>query len=591
MAELLLPFADEIGEGWFDPPPEGHVEPADDSTDDSDTGGDDPWPIEPYPYQRASVAKILEHWDGKVPSGILVLPTGCGKTIVFGMAAVLLQRLGLKVLVLAHRDTLIQQAAAKLDWLGGQVTVEKAQQRAIRSSFIGSGYPIVVGSVQTLQGKRLQSWPRGHFDVVIVDECHHRTAKSYHKILDHLAPRYELGVTATPTRADGNNLGRIYPIERLVYELKLTKAIDDGFLVPLDIRKIKTEIDLRFVKNTAGDLNQGDLEDAIRPHVEFLARAIKAEVGGMRGVVFTPDVATADAIASGLNSLEGITAESIAGADSDDAKAGIFARYASGQTQVLVNCALLTEGWDAPWTEFVAILRPTKSLGLLTQMVGRGTRLSPATGKTRCVVLDFSYVLGKHVLVTPLDLVSEGQIPEEIRQIAEVLIEEGRQTNPQQALKEAREEHERREKARAEARRRAAEEEERVQKERMRLQVRVRDGAVRYKKSSIDLGKAADALGMEIPDDPMSRLDPPTAKQVQTLINFGMDEPSASGVSWRQAKRLLDGLFKRASLGLATLKQLNYLLALGVPDGEARRLTIGQASERIDALKTRERSA
>lgn len=177
------------------------------------------------PYQEAARKSIHTEWENGRLRTLLVLPTGTGKTIVFASVAADQVRAGDRVLILAHRGELLEQAADKLQRSTGLVSaVEKAE-----STCLDSWYRVVVGSVQTLQRTaRLERFPRDYFGTIIIDEAHHSITDGYRRILDYFGSAKVLGVTATPDRGDMRNLGEVF--DSLAYEYKLTDAIKDGYL-------------------------------------------------------------------------------------------------------------------------------------------------------------------------------------------------------------------------------------------------------------------------------------------------------------------------------------------------------------------------
>lgn len=309
-------------------------------------------------YQQAAHDRIFEEFDRGIRSTLLVLPTGCGKTVVFGsVARRVIEERGGRVLILAHRGELLTQAADRLADMGLDAAIEKAERNA-RAALWGDP-ACVVASVQTMRGDRLRSWPRGHFDLLVVDEAHHAPADSYKSIYDHFSTALHLGVTATADRLDGENLGQVY--QTLAYEYSLREAIEREHLCRLRFVRCETTVDLSDIRTTGGDLNQGDIEEAIRPYIDELANATRQEIGDRRAIVFTPDVGSAEAFASALCSL-GLRAESIAGCSRD--REEILDGFRKGRFRILTNCALLTEGFDAPFVSAIVLARPTKSRGL-----------------------------------------------------------------------------------------------------------------------------------------------------------------------------------------------------------------------------------
>lgn len=179
--------------------------------------------MELRPYQKEAKEAIFEQWDSGVLKTLLVLPTGCGKTVVFAKVTEECVRKGDRVLILAHRGELLDQAADKLmKTTGLGCALEKAE-----SSCQGSWFRVVVGSVQTLmREKRLGSFPADYFNTIIIDEAHHCISDSYQRVLQHFPEAQVLGVTATPDRGDMRNLGVYF--ESLAYEYTLPKAIKEG---------------------------------------------------------------------------------------------------------------------------------------------------------------------------------------------------------------------------------------------------------------------------------------------------------------------------------------------------------------------------
>ncbi len=194
------------------------------------------------PYQQEAKDAIQNEWQKGINNTLLVLPTGCGKTIVFSKVIEECVRRGERVLVLAHRGELLDQAADKLEESTGlKCATEKAEQTSI-----GSWYRVVVGSVQSLMREsRLSQFSKNHFDTIIIDEAHHSVSDSYQRILQYFNGSKTLGVTATPDRSDLRNLGAYF--ESLAYEYTLPKAIKEGFLSPIKALTLPLKLDLSGV--------------------------------------------------------------------------------------------------------------------------------------------------------------------------------------------------------------------------------------------------------------------------------------------------------------------------------------------------------
>lgn len=504
-------------------------------------------------YQAEAVSSVFREFESGKKSTCVVIATGGGKTVVFGtIARGVIDEYGGRVLVLAHRDELIRQAADSLAAMGVESAIEKAGENAQCGIF--DDPMCVVASVQTLRGKRLRSWEPGYFKLIIRDECHHATSDSDRAIIDHFRPDWHLGVTATPDRLDGENLGQVY--QSVAFEYSMFQAIKEKYLSRLQVVRCETTVDLRDIRTTGGDLNQGDIEEAIRPHIEELALATRKEIGVRRTIVFTPDVGSGQAFASALESL-GISAAAISG-DSPN-RAEILAAFRHGKYRVLVNCQLLTEGFDAPFVSAIVLARPTKSRALFSQMVGRGTRLFP--GKENCLVVDFSWLTGKHQLVKPTDLFDTTQASPEVQAIANELVDKGEEPDLMLAIEKA----------------------EKTARERQLLRIKARERDVRYRRVSYDPMAVADVFGFNIrPESDSVLRTKATANQVRTLEKFGIT--GAAEMSKRRASMYIDKLIENARLGRATVKQKAHLIANGVPPEAARVMPIAEASQFLSAL-------
>lgn len=342
---------------------------------------------------------VLREWEGGHSRTLLVLPTGTGKTIVFSKIIEELVRRGERVLVMAHRGELLEQAADKLEHATGLgCAVEKAQE-----SCLGSFFRVTVGSVQTLmQPKRLALFSESYFDTIIVDEAHHCAADSYQRILDHFKDAKVLGVTATPDRADMKNLGTVF--DSLAFEYTLPKAIREGYLSKIKAQTIPLQLDLRSVGVQAGDFKTSELGSALDPYLEQIAEEMRTYCKGRKTVVFLPLVKTSQKFTDLLNE-RGIKAVEVNGSSED--RKEILQDFDAGKYDVLCNSMLLTEGWDCPSVDCIVILRPTKSRSLYCQMVGRGTRLS--LGKTHLLLLDFLWLINKHELCRPAHLITTSE--------------------------------------------------------------------------------------------------------------------------------------------------------------------------------------
>ena len=243
--------------------------------------------MELRPYQEQAKQAIQQQWSDGIQKTLLVLPTGTGKTIVFSKLSEDCVRDGERVLILAHRGELLDQAADKMDKATGlKCAVEKADD-----SSLNSWYRVVVGSVQSLmREKRLSQFRPDHFNTIIVDEAHHCLSDSYQRVLSYFGDAKVLGVTATPDRGDMRNLGQYF--ESLAFEYTLPKAIKDGYLSPIKAQTIPLKLDLTGVGQQAGDFKTADLGTALDPYLYQIADEMAKVCMDRKTVVFLPLIKT-----------------------------------------------------------------------------------------------------------------------------------------------------------------------------------------------------------------------------------------------------------------------------------------------------------
>lgn len=484
------------------------------------------------PYQQAARDSIHAQWEQGRLRTLLVLPTGTGKTIVFASVAADQVRAGDRVLILAHRGELLEQAADKLQRSTGLVSaVEKAE-----STCLNSWFRVVVGSVQTLQRPaRLERFPRDYFGTIIIDEAHHAITDGYRRILDYFEGAKVLGVTATPDRGDMRNLGEVF--DSLAYEYKLTDAIKEGYLCKIMAQTIPLQLDISEVGFTSGDYSLGQLGTALDPYLEQIAAEMVQRCRGRKTVVFLPLIKTSQKFRDLLNA-KGFQAAEVNGQSAN--RKEVLADFDAGKYNVLCNSMLLTEGWDCPSVDCVVVLRPTKVRSLYSQMVGRGTRL--AEGKTDLLLLDFLWMTDKHELCRPADLVCEDRAV--ARQMTENLAETGAAQDIQEAAAQACEDV-------------VAQREEALAKqlaEQRRKKAKLVD-PLQYEMSiqAEDLSGYVPTFGWEA--------GPPTEQQTTALEKLGIlpDAVESAG----KASLLLDRLHKRRDEGLTTPKQIRCLEKYG----------------------------
>ncbi|WP_327703608.1 DEAD/DEAH box helicase [Streptomyces decoyicus] len=377
-------------------------------------------------YQREAIDALHTGWQAGHTRLAVILPTGAGKTVAFSHLAAEAHVRGVRTLVLAHREELIQQAAAKVRAVapGLRVGIVKAERDEHHAA------DVVVASIQTLVSPKRRAAIRD-VGLVIVDEAHHAAAPSYIEVLQHFGcwdRTPAAGFTATMKREDGG-LAEVW--EDVVYTRDILEMIADGHLV--DVRGKAVQVDglaLDNVKTRAGDLQDGQLAQALDDSgaAAVVADAYREHAADRPGVIFTPTVATAQSMASVMNA-GGIRTAAVWGDMPREERAATLKAYSTGDIQVLSNCMVLTEGFDAPWASCAVIARPTKSAALYIQMVGRVLR--PWEGKCDALVLDVMGSSTRHKLASLVDLTErEMEQPEEGQTLAEAALKEVPEQTP-----------------------------------------------------------------------------------------------------------------------------------------------------------------
>ena len=489
--------------------------------------------MELRPYQQEAREAVKQDWKSGIKRTLLVLPTGCGKTIVFAKIVEDCVREGRRVLILAHRAELLEQAADKLSRSTGlKCAVEKAEE-----SCLGSWFRVVVGSVQSMQRpKRLQQFERDYFDTIVIDEAHHCISDGYQTVLQYFSEADILGVTATPDRGDMRNLGSYF--ENLAYEYTLPKAIKEGYLVPIKALTIPLKIDMSGVGMQSGDFKAGDIGTVLDPYLQSIADEMIKYCMDRKTVVFLPLVKTSQKFCQILNE-KGFAAAEVNGNSQD--REEILSDYENGKYNVLCNSMLLTEGWDCPEVDCVIVLRPTKVRSLYCQMVGRGTRLYP--GKDHLLLLDFLWHTERHELCHPASLICENE--DVARQMTKNMEEEpGIAIDIEEAERSAAEDV-------------VVQREEALAKQLSEMKKRKKKlvDPLQFEMSiqAEDLSGYVPSFGWE--------MAPPSDKQKKTLEKLGImpDEIENAG----KAAKLLDRLDKRRAEGLTTPKQIRFLEGRG----------------------------
>ena len=500
------------------------------------------------PYQLNAVKAVHKEWNSGNRNTLVVMPTGTGKTIVFSQIVKDQVAKGEKVLILAHREELLKQAADKLKASSG---MESALEKAANTS-IGSGLDVVVGSVQTLRQKsRLEKFSKDYFGTIIIDEAHHSAADSYKNILKYFNQAKVLGVTATPDRADMKSLSDVF--DSLAFEYKLPEAINDGYLCKIRTKTIPLKVDISKVHTLAGDFNPNELGQALDLYLEAIADSIVKECKGRKTVIFTPLVR----ISQRLNELlkdRGVNTVEVNGSSKD--REEILKDFESGKYDAMTNAMLLTEGWDCPSVDCIICLRPTKSRSLYAQIVGRGTRL--CKGKDNLLILDYLWLSGKHSLCHPSDIFCEDAevAARTTKKLADYAATDcGGLDGPDgtdliQAIQEAQEEMEN---EKRQMMRRIEEQEEAVRK-RLAEQRQKRKGLVdpfqyMFSIESTAIRDYKPTFGWET--------KAPSQKAKDAIEGYGVDANSIESAGL--ANLILKELMKRWDSGMATPKQIRFL--------------------------------
>lgn len=353
--------------------------------------------LELRPYQLDALAAIESAAARGTRRQAVVMPTGTGKTVVF--VEDLKRRRG-RALVLVHRDELVRQTLDKLAMAGIEHPgVVKAEQNDV-------GAAVIVASVQTVSRPNRLAALGPDFSTVVVDEAHHATAESYRRVLEHVGAFRDdgpllTGWTATLERADGAALGDVF--QKIVYEAKLLDMMRQGYLSDLRALQVHVAAEFNALHTRAGDFVESEAEAMLLAAnaPATVARAYQEHAPGRRAIVFTPTVRVAHEMAKHFEDV-GVPAEAVDAGTPLELRHELLARFHRGETRVVANCGVLTEGYDEPAVNCIVIARPTKSRPLYIQMVGRGTRRYP--GKSDCLIVDVVGATTRHDLMTTATL-------------------------------------------------------------------------------------------------------------------------------------------------------------------------------------------
>ncbi len=545
-------------------------------------------------YQFEALAAVNGDFAGGVKSTVLVLATGLGKTVVFARMASEWQHGN--VLIIAHRVELLDQAADKLQSeLGYRPPIEQGE-RGLDCDDVQSGGNVIVGSVQTLRNmKRMEKYRKHPFGLVIIDECHHATAASYRKIMDicrEFNPECRfLGVTATPNRTDKAALGMVF--DSAAYTLNILSGIDRGWLVPVKQESIylpEDAVDFSSVPTSRNELGEMDFDraslEAILTEEGPLHAMAKPMLDRCVGqtLAFTVGVTHAHLLAKVLNRYRPGCAAAVDGKTEDRQRAAINTAFHEGAFQFLLNFGTHTEGFDSPACSNVVMGRPTKSISLFTQMLGRGTRplegvvdgrpdagarkaAIAASGKPHCTVMDFCGNT-RHRPASCVDVLG-GDYDVEVRALAAEMAKDGVKADTTDLLEKARiakilGDLRAFDDAMAKAEKKA---------EDARKKILAKD--VKYEVRETSWDDMPD-MGNEVKSNRGSSTD----KQVYALTSLGVRYDTAAGYTKKQASAVIDKLRTER----CTIKQANILREYG---HDAAGVNFEQAQKIIDGIKSK----
>jgi superfamily II DNA or RNA helicase len=346
-----------------------------------------------WPHQRLAMDAVHRALMNDRERGLWVMPTGTGKTRAFAMLA---QEMGGRTLVVVHRQELVQQALDTFGEVWPEVRAAALSEKGWEQA------QVLVATVQSLV-KRLHLLPPDCFRLVVLDEAHHATARTWQRVIEHCQPLLLLGCTATPTRLDGKGLCEVFG--QPLFRYGLGQAMQDGYLVPLRQHGIPTEVDLSGIPSRARDFAVKDLARAVvnEARTQAVVEAHDLLAGDRPTLVFAVDLAHVQQLTEAFLGA-GVPAASVTGQMKPEQRARVLEGFKAGELKVLVNCEVLTEGYDERAIGCVIMARPTQSEALYQQCVGRGLRIHPEAGKKDCLVLDVIDQCSKCRVVVASDL-------------------------------------------------------------------------------------------------------------------------------------------------------------------------------------------
>jgi len=387
--------------------------------------------MQPRPYQ-IEIEKQLEAGWAEASKQLVVSTMGSGKTLTFCWLSQRFNRAGKKVLILVDQNELASQAVKKLKATTGiDCHLEQGEYRASKDA------PVVVASVQSLC-RRLDKWPQDHFGLIIADEADKSLAATWRLCLNHFDGTAKVaGFTATPNRGDCRSLGEYY--ERIAFEAYFFDFIGNGkwafeivdgqrvqknWVSPISVQMLPIKIDVTNF-GAGKDFTKEEADEIISPHLLEIAKAIQHYASFRRTLLFLPLVKTCQRFVEVARDI-GLSADSVSGVD--DESGDKMNRFRNWEFDVLANSMLLTRGVDIPEIDAIMVARPTKSVSLYQQMVGRGTRI--CAGKENLLLLDPLYVADNRMICRPANLIAAN--PEEANEITDELGKAGFESDAEQ---------------------------------------------------------------------------------------------------------------------------------------------------------------
>lgn len=524
-------------------------------------------------YQQQACDCVFKEWE-TVRSTLVVIPTGGGKTQCF--AEIVRRSLPKRAIVIAHREELIFQAKKRIEQIAGiECDVEMAEMSAMTTGMFQA--QCVIATVQTMSKRCIRFNPMD-YDLVIVDECHHSTAKSWVKVLDHFKknPKCKiLGVTATPDRADEEALGKIF--DTVAFDYEILEAISDGWLVPVEQQMVHVAgLDFSHISTVAGDLNDGELASVMESEKIMLGVVGSSLeiIKDRQAILFAASVKQAEQACEIFNRHRANMAVFICGKTEKEDRRNIIRSFSEGAVQLLCNVGVATEGFDVPNVSVIIMGRPTKSRSLYAQCAGRALRPIPGTvdpfdlsedrrlaiassRKPSALIVDFVGNSGRHKLMSTADILGGKSSDEAIEMAIAKAKNSGGPVKIAEMLEESEEEIQ----------------EAKAQEAARRAKLTAK---VSYRTQTINPFDAFDLPVVK--DRGWNQGKTLSAAQMALLQKQGIDPLS---MSYAEGKQVLNELFRRWDSRLCTLKQAALLKRFGY-DGS--QMTMNDAKRLIDKI-------